>query len=115
MGVDFIRKTTHSFHKGLDRKRIELGTPDLFTQQPATVSRTYAANVREGVIVKIGDELIVRFDGEQVIAFRGLDPVATFIELPAEPVKALIASHGVACGVIQQVHAVARTVELNLS
>ena len=34
MGIDFIRKAAKSFRKGLDRRRIELATPNLFTQKP---------------------------------------------------------------------------------
>ncbi len=46
MGIDFIRKAAPSFRKGLDRRRIELATPTLFTQEPASVPRAYAARLR---------------------------------------------------------------------
>src|SRR6202030_4505452 len=104
MGVDFIRRAARSFHKGLDRRRIELGTPNLFTQEPTSAPRTYAANVRNGETLAAGEKLGVRLDGERVLAMRGLDPVATFDSPPPELVKALSASHGEACGVVQQVH-----------
>lgn len=114
MGLDFIRRAARSFHKGLDRKRVELGTPTLFMQEPAAAPRTYAATLRGGQSLVAGEKLGVRLDGEVVIAIRGLDPVATFEKPSAELVRALSDSHGEAWGVVQQVHDLARMAEINV-
>ena len=114
MGIDFIRKAAPSFHKGLDRQRIELCTPGLFTQEPTSVSRTYAANVHNGQTLTSGEKLGVRLEGERVLAMRGLDHVATFDNPPGELVKALSLSHGEACGVVQKVHDIALTAEISV-
>ncbi len=114
MGLDFIRKAARSFHKGLDRSRIELATPTLFTQEPAAAPRAYAATLRNGQTVTPGEKLGVRLDGGAVVVLRGLDPVATFDQPQPELVKALSASHGEACGVVQEVHDMARMAEIKV-
>ncbi|HEY6270451.1 MAG TPA: hypothetical protein VIX19_00480 [Terriglobales bacterium] len=112
MGIEFIRKAAPSFRKGLDRRRIELGTPKLFRQEPTCIPRAYAANIGSGQTVATGEKLGVRFDGEQVVALRGLDPVATFSSPPTELKDALRASHGEACGLVKEVHEIAQMVEI---
>jgi len=114
MGLDFIRRAARSFHKGLDRRRIELATPTLFTQQPASAPRTYAANLRSGQTLTAGEKLGVRLDGQQVLAMRGLDPVATINSPPAELMDALSASYGEACGVVQEVYDIAHVAEITV-
>lgn len=112
MGIDFIRKAAPSFRKGLDRMRIELATPTLFTQQPGCAPRSYAASMRSGRTLAIGDKLGVRLDGQLVTAFRGLDQVATFNNPPAELLEALAASHNEASGLVQRVHDIAQVAEI---
>ena len=112
MGLDFIRKTAPSFHKGLDQRRIELATPTLFTHLPAHAPRTYAAHVQSGTVLASGEKLGVRLDGDRVVALRGLDPIATIDNPPAELIEALSAAHGEACGVVQDVHEIAHVAEL---
>ena len=114
MGLDFVRKAARSFHKGLDRNRIELGTPDLFTQEPTAAPRTYAAVFRTGQTLTPGEKLGVHLEGEAVVLMRGLNPVATFDRPSTELIKALSDSHGEACGVVQQVHDMAQMAEVNV-
>ncbi|MGH9351048.1 MAG: hypothetical protein ACRD2G_02635 [Terriglobia bacterium] len=112
MGIDFIRKAAPSFHKGLDRRRIELATPKLFWQQPTCAPRSYAANLHSGHTLTAGEKIGVRLDGERVVALRGLDQVATFDSPPAELKTALQASHGEAYGLVKEVHNIAQAVEI---
>jgi hypothetical protein len=114
MGVDFIRKAARSFHKGLDRRRVELATPTLFTQQPEAAPRTYAATVRTGETLTTGEKLGVRLEGECVVALRGLDLIATINRPPADLVAALSASHGEACGIVHQMHDIAQVAEITV-
>jgi len=114
MGIDFIRKAAPSFRKGLDRRRIELCTPNLFTREPTSAPRAYAASLQNGQTLAAGERLGVRLEGERVLALRGLNHVATFEAPPAELVEALLASYGEAWGVVQQVHDMARMVEINI-
>jgi hypothetical protein len=114
MGIDFIRKAAPSFRKGLDRRRIELATPHLFTQEPTSAPRAYAAQLRGDKTFAVGEKLGVRLNGQNVLALRGLDPVAIFKSPSADLKNALSASFGEACGTVQAVHAVARIAEITV-
>jgi hypothetical protein len=112
MGIDFIRRCAPSFRKGLDRRRVELGTPDLFSRKLEGKPRAYAASVQNGESLKEGDKLCVCLKGDEVLALRGLSPVAQIRNPPAELVSALKSSFGEACGVVQVVHEMARVAEV---
>jgi len=112
MGDDFMRKVAPSYRKGLDRKRVELGTPHLFTRQPDYAPRAFAAKLREGHRLVPGDKISICLDGEKITALRGLDPVATLTNPPAELKAAISASHGEACGQVQEVHDFAGVAEI---
>ncbi len=75
MGMDFIRRAAPAFRKGLDRMRIKLATPTLFTQQPESKPRSYAAKLQGDRTAACGEKLGIRLEGEQVHAMRGLDLV----------------------------------------
>lgn len=114
MGLDFIHKAAKSFHKGLDRSRIELCTPDLFTQRPDRQSRTYAAKIRANTQICLGEDLCILFQDGNIIAQRGMDIVADFDAPPAELVEALKESYGEACGTVREVYEIANTAEISV-
>lgn len=114
MGMDFIRKAAPGFHKGVDRMRIKLATPTLFTQQPELKPRVYAAQLRADRTAARGEKLGIRLDGEQIHALRGLDLIATFNNPTPELREALQASHGEACGEVQTMHIVSGVLEVTL-
>jgi hypothetical protein len=114
MGIEFIRRAAPSFRKGLDRMRIALATPTLFTQQPACTPQAYAANLEPGYLPMVGDRLGVRLDGERVLVLRGLHAVGTFSRPTVELVAALRASHGEACGLVHEVHDIACIAEISV-
>lgn len=75
MGLDFIRKAAKSFHKGLDKSRVDLGTPTLFTTEPESEARSYAASIRGDTTVEANETFCVRANGAAgVVALRGLEP-----------------------------------------
>jgi hypothetical protein len=114
MGLEFVRKAAPTFRKGLDLRRIELGTPTLFTQQPSCTLRAYAANLLGDQKLALGEKLGVHLDGPRILVLRGLDPVATFNSPPADLMDALVASHGEACGLVQEVHEIAGIAEITV-
>ena len=114
MGVDFIRKAAKSFKKGLDQSRIDLCTPDLFTQKPNCEPRTYAASIQENYELTTGEDLCIRFAGDKVVAQRGMSIVAEFDTPPSELIRALRDSFGEACGTVQEVHRMAETAEISI-
>jgi hypothetical protein len=114
MGTDFFRKCAPSFQKGLDRRRIELGTPDLFSRALVGIPRAYAASVHRGEHLAEGEKLCVCLRGSLVIALRGISTVAEFRNPPADLVSGLTDSFGEACGQVQIVHEMAGIAEIAL-
>lgn len=114
MGIDFIRRAAKSFRKGIDRRRIELCTPGLFTKEPECGPRTYAANLSDGQLLSPGDTVGIRLDELGVTAMRGLDRVATLANPSSELITALSNSHGEASGHVHVVHLEARVAEISI-
>jgi hypothetical protein len=112
MGAEFIRNAAPSFKKGWDRGRVRLGTADLFTRQPTTAPRIVDADVVGDVSLNPGDNLIIRKVGETLIAARGLTEVARFNDPPADIMRAVQASCGVASGTVETFHKEAGVVEI---
>jgi hypothetical protein len=114
MGIDFIKKAAPSFRKGLDRMRIALATPTLFTQQPASAPHAYAANLDGRYLPSVGEKLGVRLEGERVLILHGIESVGSFRSPTVELLEALRASHNEACGLVQEVHDVAWIAEITV-
>ena len=114
MGLDFINKAAKSFHKGLDRSRIELATPGLFTLHPDREPRTYAAKIRPNASMIPGEDLCVRIQESNVVVQRGMDVIADFSAPPTELTEALRQSYGEACGTVQEVYETAGTAEISV-
>ena len=112
MGIEWIRKIAPRYRKGLDRRRVELGTPGLFTQNPASTPRAYAASLCEGHTLRPGETVGIHLDGENVLALRGLTHVATFRNPNLSLKNALAKSHGEASGTVERSYELARVVEI---
>lgn len=114
MGADFVEKATPTFKKSWDRERVLLGTADLFTRQPSCIGRTAAAEVVTTTKLEVGDQLTVEPHGLGLVARRGNAEVAHFVNPPADIIKAVTDSCGIAKGVVEQVHDLAGIVEISL-
>ena len=114
MGIDFIIKCAPAFRKGLDRRRVELGTHDLFSRKLEGKPRAYAASVQSGERLTEGDKLCVCLRGSYVLVLRGLSMVAQIRNPPSELIVGLKASFGEACGVVQVVHEMACIAEITV-
>lgn len=114
MGVDFVRKIARSFHKGLDRRRIELATPTLFARPVTAAPRRYAVSLQDRQVVCGDEQLGVHLAGDRVVMLRGLLQVGVFERPSAALLDALAESHGEACAIVREVHDLARTAEVEL-
>jgi hypothetical protein len=114
MGLDFLRKIARPFKKGLDRRRVELGTPDLFSRTLQSKPRSYAASVHTGQCLVPGESLSVCLADDQVFALRGLCPVARVNSPPTELIQALRESFGEGSGVVQVFHEIAAVAEITI-
>ena len=115
MGVDFIGKAKNAFKKGLDKSRVELGTPHLFTRRPSEAPRSYAVTLREGRRLGTDDQVGVHLqEGGKVVAMEGLDIVGDFDAPPGELVEALKTGHGEGCGNVVAMHEAAKVAEISV-
>jgi hypothetical protein len=114
MGLDFLRTIARPFKKGLDRRRIELGTPDLFSRRLQMKPRSYAASVDRGQCLIPGESLSVCLAGDQVLAMRGLSPVARVNNPPGELIQALRESFGEGVALVQVFHDLAAIAEITI-
>jgi hypothetical protein len=114
MGIDFLRTIARPFKKGLDRRRIELGTPDLFSRRLQTKPRSYAASVDQGQCLVPGESLSVCLAGDQVLALRGLSPVARVDNPSGELIQALRESFGEGAAIVQAFHDIAAVAEITI-
>jgi hypothetical protein len=114
MGADFIERAAKSFEKSWDRARVELATADLFTQKPSGAKYTAAANIVGSAQLRVGDHLTVEPQDGGLVALRGNLEVARFPNPPAELLKAVEDSCGIAKGVVEQVHDIASVAEISL-
>lgn len=114
MGADFIRKAAKSFQKSWDRRRVELATANLFTQQPSCAARTAEADIVGSARLANGDAVTVQATDAGLIAMRGLSVVARFNRPSTELVAAVRASCGVAKGTVEQVHSLSGVAEISV-
>lgn len=114
MGSDFIQKIAKASEKSWDKGRIDLCTADLFTQTPNGAACTVAAEILGNALLKPGEHVIVQKLGPGLIAMKGLRPVAQVINPSPDTLNAVEMSCNVANGTIEQVHELARVVEISL-
>jgi len=114
MGVDFLRRSAPSFRKGIDRHRILLATPTLFSRQPVACARRYAALCADGENLTVGEELCLHHECGMVQALRGLTHVATLYDPPSELLDQLVNCGGEAAGMVEVVHEISGYAELTV-
>ena len=114
MGADFIEKTARTFRRTWDRERVRLATPTLFTRDPELAPRTIAGTLLGDAHVSAGEQVTIDLEGTQLVARRGLVPIAAFPDPPADVLRAMEASFAVATGQVEEVHPISRVVEVSL-
>ncbi|MFN7541667.1 MAG: hypothetical protein ACK5TN_02575 [Acidobacteriota bacterium] len=114
MGAEFIRNATKSFKKRWDYGRIRLATADLFTVQPTPAATCAPFDVFDGIDLHQGDRLTVERSGDQLIARNGLSVVARNPRPPAELLRAVDDSCGIALGTVETMHSIAKVAEISL-
>ena len=114
MGLDFIQKTSETFHKALDQSMLDLNTPNLFTQEPSCSPPAYTAAVVSHEDLRVNESLRIQVQEDTIVALKGIDVVAKFVAPPADLVKALRESYGEACGVVRDVYEMAKTAEITV-
>jgi hypothetical protein len=114
MGLDFIRATTPSFNRVLDRRLVEMHSPKLFTPDMSIVSRTASADICGGAKIAAGEKVILRVIKDKVIVQRENLAIAECANPPAELVTHLRAGAGVAEGEVKSVRPISQTLEIGI-
>ena len=113
MGSEWERKRAQGFKKRLDKKLVELGTPNLFTQQPERAPRVAAADIADGASVKAGQDLLIQRIGNRLAVMCGLQEVGQLSKPHSEIISAVENSFGVAKGVVRVFHQEASIAEIS--
>jgi len=114
MGAEFIRKAAKSFVKRWDHGRKMLATADLFTRQPITAAASAPFDVPGGTALRPGDSVTVERAGDCLIARHGLSEVGRNAHPPADLLRAMDASCGIARGTVETIHTIAGVAEISL-
>jgi hypothetical protein len=114
MGVEFIQRAAPTFKKSWDRGRKALGTADLFTRTPDMAGCSAAFVIANNARLSPGECVVVESEGSDLIARRGLAEVARADAPPAQLLRAVEDSCGVAKGTVEQIHEVAGMAEISL-
>ncbi len=114
MGADFPEKAAATFKKSWDRARVALATADLFTRSPGEAKYVAVADINECAKLQVGEHLTVEAQAGTLVALRGNAEVARFPKPPAELLKAVESSCGIAKGFVEQVHEIAAVAEISL-
>ena len=94
MGLDFITKAAPDFKKGMDRSRLELATPKVYTQQPNETPPAYSARLTGEDDPDVGEVVGISLQGLQVLVMRGITVIAVLRSPPAFLLDALAKSFG---------------------
>ena len=115
MGQDWIPKAEKAIKRRLDRARVELSTPHLFTQEPSCAGRIAAAQLDMSAHAAVGEDLVASMESNEVRLYRGNTCVGRLTAPSAEQVTALAQSPAIAtvCDVLP--HTDGRSLEVRLS
>ena len=114
MGSEFLKRTRATHVKSIDAGRARLGTADLFTQTPKDQPRCAVAILSGGAKVDAGEMLIVEPKGSELVASRGNSEVARIKNPPADVMRAVCNSGGVAKGEVQKINKLSKTADISL-
>jgi hypothetical protein len=104
VGLDFITKCTPSFERFWDRSREEFAEPDLFRRHPQIEGRTFRVSQLEGVTFVAGEEVLLRWCENELMAFRGRNRAGVLTKPPLALLDAIRQSDGVLCARVNRVH-----------
>ena len=114
MGLDFIRATSPSFNRVLDRRLVEMRSPKLFARDMPIVSRTISADICQGATVTAGETVLLRVIKDRVTVQRENLVIAECPSAPADFVAHLRVGAGVGKGEIKSVHSISQTLEISI-
>jgi hypothetical protein len=104
VGLDFITTCTPTFQRSWDRGREELLEPNLFRRHPQLEGRTFRLSPAEGAGLREGDEVLLRWCGEELVAYRDRARVGVVASPPQSLLQAVEQVGGALCAYVNHVH-----------
>jgi len=114
MGAEELKKRRASHDKYIDRQRVALATPDLFTQIPEDEARSCVASIAGDAVVNIGDSFVIEPTETAMVGRRGNSIVLEFEQPPGDVRKAVRTGAGVATGEVIRINKLSRTAEVTI-
>lgn len=114
MGAEELKKRRRTHDKYIDRQRVALATPDLFTLTPENHPRSCVASIAPDATVAIGERFVVEPTETGMLGRRGNSVVLNFAQPPGDILKAVRSGAGVATGEIHHINKLSRTVEVTI-
>ena len=114
MGSEWERKRAEGFKKRLDKRLVELGTPNLFTQQPERAPRVAAADIVDGASVSPQQDIVIQKIGSRLAVMSGLRDLGQLSNPHPEIISAVEKSFGMARGIVQVFHQDASIAEISI-
>ena len=114
MGIEFLARTRPTIRKHIDRKRVELSTPDLFTKAPNEEPRCALISLEKGADLKEGDRLTIEIGATSITVRRENSFVGTYENPNSEILTNLSKSGGAAGGVVRRIMKISGKAEVAL-
>ena len=114
MGAEELKKRRASHDKYIDRQRVALATPDLFTRMPDDQPRSFIAVMENGIAPAVGRDHILQADKGKLMGCIGNSVHFLAASAPPDILQAIDAGAGIAVGEIIRVNPISNTVEVKI-
>lgn len=114
MGVDFIRARAKSFTKAWDAGRLELARKTLFTRESESLVTGAVATTTGPHALRLGDEILVRVDGERVELVDDLTVKGVLVKPTAAIIEKIRQTGGYATASVDRYDATNRLAEVTI-
>jgi hypothetical protein len=114
MGAEELKKRRRSHDKYIDRQRVALATPDLFTQTLEDQPRTCIASIVSNASIQIGDTYVFEAEEGHLLGRLGNAVHLDILNTPADILEAVRSGAGVAKGEVCRINKLSRTAEVTI-
>jgi hypothetical protein len=114
VGAEELKKRRPSHEKYIDRQRVALATPDLFTRKPEEQARSFIAIMAKGVRPDVGGDHILQADKGQLVGSRGNSIHFHTTTPPPDIMRAITSGANIAVGEIVRFNPLSGTVEVKI-
>lgn len=114
MGAEELKKRRPSHDKYIDRQRVALATPDLFTRVPEDQPRSFIAVMEKGSKPAVGTDHILQADKGKLTGCTGNSVHFSTMNAPPDSLQAIKLGAGIAVGEIIRINPISGTVEVKI-